>query len=124
MKENSVILFTQGARLLAEANTIQKTKELKDLALTAADWAKRRGMGEEAVLYAKSYALEAERRMGEMLRETERAQGQRTDLVTIGDEVKTKYTLKDIGISKRESAEAQRWGFYFPGLMLKNLRRK
>lgn len=61
--------------MLSEANTIQQTKELKSLFLTAADWAKRKGMGDEAIKYAKSYALEAERKMGEMLRETERAKG-------------------------------------------------
>ena len=58
--------------MLAEADTIQKAKELKDLALTAADFARRKGMGEEAIQYARSYALEAERRMGEMLRDSER----------------------------------------------------
>ncbi len=75
MTENSLIIFTQAAQMLAEADTIQKTKELKDLALTAADWAKRKGMGEEAIKYANSYALEAERKMGQLLKETERAVG-------------------------------------------------
>jgi ATP/maltotriose-dependent transcriptional regulator MalT len=69
--------------MLAEADTIQKAKELKNLALTAADWAKRKGMGEEAIQYARSYALEAERKLGKMLKQTERADGgdaQRTRL--------------------------------------------
>ena len=80
---NSVVIFQKAALMLAEANTIQQTKELKSLFLTAADWAKRKGMGNAAVQYAKSYALEAERKMGMMLRKTERADGgdaQRTRL--------------------------------------------
>lgn len=102
----SVVLFSRASQMLAEADTIQKAKELKSLALTAMDWARRKGMGEEAIQYARSYALEAERKMGEMLKATERASGKRTDLVTTGDQVE-KPTLDDLGISKRESSEAQ-----------------
>ena len=39
MGENSLVIFTRAAHMLAEANTIQKAKELKNLAMTAADWA-------------------------------------------------------------------------------------
>jgi putative hemolysin len=74
---NSLIIFTKASLMLAEADTIQKAKELKNLALTAADWAKRKGMGEEAIQYCRGYALEAERKMGEMLEETERNPGGR-----------------------------------------------
>jgi hypothetical protein len=63
-------------------------------------------MGEEAIQDAHSYALEAERKMGEMLAQTERAQGKRTDLVTSCNQV-DKPTLSDLGLTKRESAEAQ-----------------
>lgn len=98
--------------MLAEADTIQKAKELKDLAITAADWAKRKGLGEEAIRYARSYALEAERKMGELLRETERAKGGNVETlkqfptgnitVPVGAP-----TLSDLGLTKRESAQAQ-----------------
>ena len=40
-------------------------------ALTAADWAKRKGMGEEAIHHCRSYAMRAEIKMGEMLAEIE-----------------------------------------------------
>jgi len=36
--QNSLIIFMKAAQMLMEANTIQKAKELKDLALTTADW--------------------------------------------------------------------------------------
>lgn len=113
MTESSIVIFSRAAQMLAEADTIQKAKELKDLALTAADWAKRKGMGEEAVQYARSYALEAERRLGELLKETERAKGaagggqkesSRGAYVELRDSVPT---LADLGLTKKESSRAQ-----------------
>jgi hypothetical protein len=56
--------------------------------------------------YARGYALEAERKMGEILTTSERAQGKRTDLVTPSNQV-GKPTLAELGLSKRESSEAQ-----------------
>lgn len=97
--------------MLLEANTVQKAKELKSLALTAADWAKRKGMGEAAVQHCRSYALEAERKMGEMLMGTERARP------AIGSKVignvrlpmkdDERPTLSALGLTKNESAKAQ-----------------
>jgi len=73
MSQNSLTLFTRASQMLAEATTIQKAKELKDLAITAAEWAKRKGMGEEAVRYAKNYAFDAQIRMGELIEIEEKA---------------------------------------------------
>lgn len=64
---DSLELISRASRMLAEADTIQKAKELKNLALTAMDWAKRKGMGEETIQYARSYACEAEKRIGELV---------------------------------------------------------
>lgn len=104
---NSLVLFERGAAMLAEANTIQKAKELKDLSLTAADWAKRKGMGEEAVQYCRGYALEAERRMGELLLATEREKGGRPKKTSNGTSQVSEKTLKALKIGRRASAEAQ-----------------
>ena len=49
----SLALMSEASRMLVEASTIQQAKELKDLALTAADWARRKGMGDEAIQYAR-----------------------------------------------------------------------
>lgn len=113
MSENSVVIFTRASQMLAEATTIQKAKELKDLALTAADWARRKDMGEEAIQYAQSYAFDAERRMGEMLAETERAKGTRLAGRDIGGHVvlpprDDAPTLSELGLTKRDSSEAQK----------------
>jgi hypothetical protein len=109
---NSLIIFTQAAQMLVEANTIQKAHEFMNLSLTAADWAKRKGMGEEAIQYAKNYAFDAERKMGGKLLETERAVG--TDKAgrpsLDGDRMlpsNAPPTLAELGLTKRESSEAQ-----------------
>lgn len=106
-ESNSLVIFTKAALMLAEANTIQKAKELKNLALTAADWAKRKNMGEEAINYCRSYALEAERKMGTMLSQTDLQHGARgigKSGVTTGNSTPT---LSELGLTKRESSEAQ-----------------
>ena len=110
--ETSIVLMSKAALMLAEANTIQKAKELKNLALTAADWAKRKGLGDEAIQYCRSYALEAERKMGEMLKETERARGALLVGRDIGGAPRVlpkddSPTLADLGLTKKESSEAQ-----------------
>jgi len=104
---NSLVIFTKAAALLAEADTIQKAKELKSLALTAAEWAKRKNMGEDAIQHCRSYALEAERKMGEMLLATERAKAGRPHKSVTARNQLSEPTLKELGLSKRESAEAQ-----------------
>jgi hypothetical protein len=43
--------------LLSVATAIQMAKELKSVVLAAADWAKRKDMGQEAARYAGAYAL-------------------------------------------------------------------
>ena len=93
--------------MLAEANTIQKAKELKDLALTSQDWAKRKNMGDEAIQYCRSYAFEAERRMGEMLAETDRAKGAKGIGPIAVVPRDHKPTLKELGLNKDESSKAQ-----------------
>lgn len=105
--QGSLVLFTKAALMLAEANTIQQCQELKSLALTAADWAKHKGAGVEAVKLANSYAYRAEIKMGEMLKATERAPAGRP-AKEIGDvTLPITPTLADLGVTKRESSEAQ-----------------
>jgi len=111
MNDNSLVIFTRAALMLAEADTIQKAKELKSLALTAAEWAKRKNMGEEAIQHCRSYAFEAERKMGEMLAATAEDKSRTVrggDRKSKSPEVTLKPTLSELGVTKRESAEAQK----------------
>ena len=99
--------------MLAEANSIAKLKDVKNLALTASDWARRKGMGEEAIQTARSYAMEAEHKIGEMLAETPRASG--ADKGGKPRDVdgaralpsNAPPTLADLGLTKAESSRAQ-----------------
>jgi len=101
---NSLIIFTHAVQLLAEADTIQKAKELKDLAIVAGDWAKRKDMGDEAIQYARSYALEAERKMGQLLAEQIPHEGGRPSRKPSSV---SRVILSNIGLTWNESSQAQ-----------------
>ena len=106
MSENSLAIIERASIMLAEANTIQQTKELKDLMLTVSDWAKRRGMGEETIQRAREYSLLAERKMGELLKATERHPGGRPKTCSTEEQV-LPPKLPDLGITRKEASEAQ-----------------
>jgi hypothetical protein len=111
-KNSALALFSRGAAMLAEADTIQKAHDLKNLAITAAEWAKRKGMGEDAVRYARSYALEAERKLGDLLKASERAKGAPgPGRGKAGDKAGPAFTeaptLAELGLTKKESSQAQ-----------------
>lgn len=74
--------------------------------MTAQDWARRKGLGEEAIQYARSYAFEAERRMGEMLRGSERANVARDKKAELQGGTPPP-TLSDLHLTKKESSNAQ-----------------
>ena len=111
----AMAIFSRAAEMLAQADTIQKAKELKDLSLTAADFARRKGMGKEAIEHCESYVREAELRMGELLLATERAKGTKCQLkgrkpsggIAVLPPEKSEPTLRDIGAPKRDSADSQ-----------------
>ena len=64
-------------------------------------------LGIEAEQRARAYALRAERKMGEMLRETDRANVARDKKKAELPDVTPPPTLSSLGLTKRESAEAQ-----------------
>ena len=108
MTENSLAIIERASIMLAEANTIQQTKELKDLMLTVTDWAERRGMGEKTIQRAREYSLLAERKMGELLKATDLAKGgQPYQKSTSSSKEPVEPTLKELGIKKKESSQAQ-----------------
>ena len=95
--------------MLAEATTIQETKELKDLGLSAVEWARRKGLGKKVYQGAWGFALEAERKLGGLLAITDLAKG--------GEHYKkgkttdarraSVQTLKELGLTGKESSAAQ-----------------
>ena len=107
IKETSLIFLTKAEEMLIKASTIQEVKEFKDIALTAKDWAERKGLGEKAIREANSYVLRAERKLGEMLKATERAKAGRPKIGILGEPISDIPTLSELGITKKESSEAQ-----------------
>jgi len=66
-------------------------------------------MGEEAIRYARSYALDAERRLGGLLLQTERAKGAAgVDPITVTYSDHNAPTLADLGLAKRDEGKAVR----------------
>ena len=111
MENSSLLVFERGAQLLAEANTIQAARELKALALTAAEYAQQMKLGEQAILSAKGYALEAERKMGQMLKEMAEKGERRTeggDQRSDSAEESGRVTLANINVTPKESFNAQK----------------
>ena len=111
-RSTSLALMTRASEMLAQATTIQKAKELKDLALTAQEWAKRKNAGDEAVEHCRTYALLAERRLGELLAATERAKGapgpgRGKACAKAGQAFTSAPTLPELGVTRKESARAQ-----------------
>ena len=103
-KETSLIFLSRAETMLVKASSIQEIKEFKDIALTAKDWAQRKGLGEKAIKEANSYVLRSERKLGQMLKETERqkpGEYQRSTEMTVAP------TLAELGLTKNESSEAQ-----------------
>ncbi len=98
---------------LAKADTIQKTKNVLDIAVAAETYAKRQKLGEEAIHYATSIKIEALRQLGNMLKETVRNKGgdgfiptpaSSTKRVPVADNVPT---LSEMGLDKKTSKLAQ-----------------
>jgi len=93
-------------RALLQAKTIQETKKIMNIAGAAEVYAKRQKLGEEAIGYAHEIKVYALRKLGEMLKNTERAKPailQGTKKVPRGEAP----TLSSLGIDKKVSSLAQ-----------------
>ena len=109
-KKDSLVILNQAEKLLIKATTIQETKELKDLFLTARDWAERSGQSKKIIQDAQAYAWLAERKLGEMLKATERqkpGQYKQKSNGNTGEPFEISPTLAELGLTKNESSQAQ-----------------
>lgn len=99
---------------LAKADTIQKTKNVLDVAVAAETYAKRQKLGEEAISFATSIKVEALRQLGNMLKDTPRNKGSRlvggSSKYSGGSDVEPPDevpTLSEMGLDKKTSKLAQ-----------------
>jgi N6-adenosine-specific RNA methylase IME4 len=108
-KNDQIVQRVEAARrLLAEAKDIPSAKQVVDLAYAAKVYARRRGLGEEAVAYANAIVFDAERLLGQFLKEVPKnsgAKGIGKSAVPRGNH--TPATLADLGLTKKASSRAQ-----------------
>ena len=109
-KTDSVVAKLDIARTaLAEAKTIQETKVILDTAAAAEIYARRQKLGDEAIFYATSIKVEALKRLGNMLKETDRNKGEAGQFTGSAKRVPpAPPTLLDLGIDKKVSSLAQK----------------
>lgn len=116
IETDAVVASMSRARMaLAEAKTIQETKRIVDAAAAAEIYARRQKLGEEASELALSIKVEALRKLGEMLQASPKAKGAaglagpgRGNAVPIEHRVSDAPTLAEMGLTKKESAVAQK----------------
>ena len=109
----------RAKQALAEANTIQQTKQILDVATAAEIYAKRQQLGEDAINYAFEIKIEALARLGDLLKETPKATGGEHGGKTKIDGSRKEPsnptpTLADLGLDKKTSMIAQQTGRRLP----------
>jgi len=99
----------QASQLLAESTDLHEVKAILDMSAAAKTWARARNLGASAIRYATGIQVEAEIRLGELLRDSERAGGAKgVGPIAVPDcNHNQPPTLADLGLSKRQSSEAQ-----------------
>lgn len=109
MSASRLVKYDAARQALAEAHRVDEAKDLRDKALALAAYA-RQAKDRDMVTWATEIKLRAERRTGELLRETaasERRQTQgRPEKTSSRGDVFPK--LEDLGISRNQSSDWQK----------------
>lgn len=109
-EQRALAKLDQATRMLAEVRDVSSAKSAMDLASAAEHYARKAKLGQDAVNYAAGVKLDAERMLGQYLKQTPDApkggdtRGNGTKSVPLD----AAPSLADLGISKKLSAEAQR----------------
>ncbi len=101
---HELVQFDRARRALALATKIDEVKDIRDKAEALRQYARQAGQGLEMQNQCAEIKLRAERRAGEMLAETPKEPGKRTDLTSSHDVTR----LQDVGISRQQSSRWQR----------------
>ena len=109
VSQDSIVLsLTKAGQMLAQAVTIGETKQVLAVAAAAETYAKRQHLSAEVAQMATTIRYDAERQIGMMLKQAPKATAH---LQTVGTKsVPTRNeapTLAELGITKKESAQAQ-----------------
>lgn len=110
--EDGVVAKLDVARIaLYEAKTMQGVKHIADMAKAAEVYAKQQKLGDEAIGYAHSIKIEALRRLGEMLKASEKAKGGQPYHKSTGSKrepVDAPPTYAEIGLDKKQAHVAHK----------------
>jgi hypothetical protein len=112
--DSVIVSLMRASTALAEAKTIQQTKKIIDLAAAAEIYARRQQLDNDAMDMALSIKVEAIRKLGEILLASPKNVGVKMAGSTNGlggtrvEPPSETPTLGDLGLTKKESAVAQK----------------
>jgi hypothetical protein len=110
-REQTLAKLEQASALLLEVQRVQDAKQIHDVAKAARVYAREQKLGHEVVLKARGVAYEALRRIGDLLHQTERAQGgqpyQEGSTPSESGGVERIPTIAELGLDYKTSSIAQ-----------------
>ncbi len=108
MTTNPLAKLSDATRMLAEVRDAQDAKKMMDLASAAEHYAKKARLGEESIQYAHEIKTDAEALLGEFLSAADDTRGgDHTSKDWQSKSSREEPLLADLGLSKKESSEAQ-----------------
>lgn len=106
-----LLKYDAARTALAEAHRVDEAKDIRDKALALAAYA-RQAQDRDMIAWATEIKLRAERRTGELLRETsetDRRQGKgRPEKTSSNGDIFTPKRLRDLGITRDQSSDWQK----------------
>jgi len=104
---NELALLADARSSLERARSLSEVKEIRDVAVAAKKYAEAKKLGSEAQGYAQEIINRADRRMGEILAETERHPTGPTPKVKSPGGTQPPPKLSELGVSRKASSTAQ-----------------
>lgn len=109
MNDNALVKLDVAQHALAECKTAMEAKQIADAAEAARVYLQRTNASAETVNRATEIRLLAERQMGEFLKAMPKDAGGRPAKTSPArEQVSTPPTLREIGITRKQSATAQK----------------
>lgn len=111
-RPRELVLLGRARKAIVEAQSIDEIRHIRDNAQLATAYVKKARLSKEIVFQASAVKLQAERRLGQMLGDIQLANSapgnQHTGRVDRSDNQTGPIRLRDLGLSKSESSQAQR----------------
>jgi hypothetical protein len=107
MMSDGLILRDNAKAELMQIKSIEEGVSYLNKLESVAIWVMKEKKDAELSNLVAEQKLRTQRILGELLQQSDKGQGMRTDLVPTGNEVKQKETLTDIGLSRKQSSAFQ-----------------